>query len=152
VPAERFTVELQRVGKTGTSFEVPLDVRALFGRARPPVNVTIRGHTWRSTVAVYGGRYYLVVNRSVKAATGVDAGDEVEVTLELDEQPREVTLPEGLGEALERDGAAREFFERLSFTNRREYADWIADAKREETRRDRTRRAVAMLREGKKHP
>jgi hypothetical protein len=152
VPAERFTVELQRVGKTGTSFEVPLDVRALFGRARPPVNVTIRGHTWRSTVAVYDGRYYLVVNRSVKAATGVDAGDEVEVTLELDEQPREVTLPEGLAEALERDRAAREFFERLSFTNRREYADWIAEAKREETRRDRSQRAVAMLREGRKHP
>jgi uncharacterized protein YdeI (YjbR/CyaY-like superfamily) len=55
--ARRFTVELQRTGKTATAFEVPFDVHDAFGRARQPVKVTIRGHTYRSTTAVYGGRY-----------------------------------------------------------------------------------------------
>ena len=148
---KRFQVELQRVGATGTSLEIPLDVRAVFGRARPPVKVTIRGHTWRSTVAVYDGRYYLVVNRAAKAATGVDLGDVVDVTLALDDEPREVTVPHDLAAALEGDSAAQATFERLSFSHRKEYADWIGEAKRAETRSRRIEKAVAMLREGRTH-
>jgi hypothetical protein len=63
VAAKRFTAELQRVGKTGTMFEVPFDLKAAFGRARPPVRVTIRGHTWRTTPGVYDGFGLVVVNR-----------------------------------------------------------------------------------------
>ena len=69
--------------------------------------MTIRGHTYRSTVAIYDDRYYVVVNRAVKATTGVDAGDRVEVTLESDEGPRKVAVPDDLAEALAEDPAAR---------------------------------------------
>jgi hypothetical protein len=67
---------------------MPIDVRAHFGRARPPVLVTVRGHTWRSTPAVYGGRTYLAVSRTNREAAGVRAGEELEVTLAADEEPR----------------------------------------------------------------
>jgi hypothetical protein len=149
VAVRSFTTELQRTGKTGTYLEIPFDVREVFGRARPPVRVTIRGHTYRSTVAVYEDRYHLVVNRAVKAATGVDAGDRVEVTLEPDPGPREVSVPDDLVEALAEDPAARESFDRFSFSHRKEYVDWIEEAKRPETRSRRIGKAVAMLREGR---
>ena len=61
---KRFTVELERVGKTATMFRVPFDLKEAFGRARPPVRVTIRDHTWRTTPGVYDGVGMIVVNRS----------------------------------------------------------------------------------------
>ncbi len=146
--AKRFTVELERVGKTGTMFRVPFDLEEAFGRARPPVLVTIRGHVWRTTPGVYDGVGHIVVNRSVKAATGVDAGESVEVAMELDTAPRTVTVPEDLAEALAGDEAAREAFERLSFTHRREYVEWIEEAKRPETRSRRVAETVERARQG----
>jgi hypothetical protein len=147
--ARRFTVALERTGKTGTYFEVPFDVREAFGRARQPVKVTIGGHTYRSTTAVYGGRYYLVVNRAVKAATGVDAGDTVDVTLEPDTEPREVDVPDDLARVLADDEAASAAFDALSFSHRREYVDWIEEAKRPDTRRRRLEKTVALVRDGR---
>ena len=132
--AKRFTAELQRVGKTGTMFEVPFDLKAAFGRARPPVRVTIRGHTWRTTPGVYDGVGLVVVNRSVKAATGVDAGDRVRIEIELDTEPREVVVPDDLRAALADVPAARAAFGKLSFSHQREYVQWIEQAKRAETR------------------
>ena len=85
---KRFTVQLERVEKTGTMFRVPFDLGEAFGRARPPVKVTIRGHTWRTTPGVYDGVGHIVVNRDVKAATGVDAPERVRVEMELDTEPR----------------------------------------------------------------
>jgi hypothetical protein len=134
VAAKRFTAELQRVGKTGTMFEVPFDVKAAFGRARPPVRVTIRGHTWRTTPGVYGGFGLVVVNRSVKAATGVDAGDRVRIEMELDTEPRTVVVPDDLRAALADVPAARAAFAKLSYSHQREYVQWIEQAKRAETR------------------
>jgi hypothetical protein len=89
--AERFTTTIELQGKTATFFAVPLDVRAVFGRARPPVRVTIGGHTYRSTVAVYGDRYFLPLNRANRAAAGVAAGDTVLVEVEADDELRTST-------------------------------------------------------------
>jgi len=83
VAAKRFSVELERVQKTATMFRVPFDLEEAFGRARSPVKVTIRGHTWRTTPGVYGGVGHIVVNRAVKAATGVDAGDRVAIYMPM---------------------------------------------------------------------
>jgi Bacteriocin-protection, YdeI or OmpD-Associated/Domain of unknown function (DUF1905) len=144
-----FTVELERVQKTATMFRVPFDLRAEFGRARPPVKVTIRGHTWRTTPGVYGGVGYVGVNRAVKAATGVDAGDRVRVTMELDTQPRTVTVPPDLRSALSADAAANASFAKLSFTHQREYVEWVEEAKRAETRARRIAATVERVREGR---
>ena len=117
--AKRFTVELERVEKTATMFRVPFDLKEAFGRARPPVRVTIRGHTWRTTPGIYGGVGFVVVNRSVKAATGVDAPERVRVTMELDTEPRRVAVPNDLDAALTADGVAKERFAKMSFSHRR---------------------------------
>ena len=134
VAAKRFTVQLERVQKTATMFRVPFDLEEAFGRARPPVKVTIRGHTWRTTPGVYDGVGHIVVNREVKAATGVDAPERVRVELELDTEPRTVRVPADLRQALRADDAAWKAFSKLSFTHRREYVEWVDEAKRPETR------------------
>jgi hypothetical protein len=142
VPKKRFTVELERVGRTATMFRVPFDLEQAFGRARPPVLVTIRGHTWRTTPGIYGGVGHVVVNRAVKAATGVDAGDRVSVTMALDTEPRVVDVPGDLRVALAADPDADAAFAKLSFSHRREYVDWVEEARRQETR---SRRIVATV-------
>jgi len=149
VGAKHFTVELERVQKTATMFRVPFDLKEAFGRARPPVRVTIRGHTWRTTPGIYGGVGHVVVNRAVKAATGVDAGDRVRVAMELDTGPRTVRLPTDLRRALAADAAAERAFEALSFTHRREHVDWIEEAKRPETRSRRIASTVERVRAGR---
>ena len=142
MPARRFTVQLERVQKTATMFRVPFDLKEAFGRARPPVRVTIRGHTWRTTPGVYDGVGHVVVNRSVKKATGVDAPDRVRVTMELDVEPRIVAVPGDLRAALDEDTVATAAFDRLSFTHRREYVEWVEEAKRPDTR---ARRIAATI-------
>jgi hypothetical protein len=142
VPTKTFTVELERVQKTATMFRVPFDLENAFGRARPPVRVTIRGHTWRTTPGVYDGVGHIVVNRAVKAATGVDAGDRVRVTMEVDTQPRTVDIPPDLRAALAGVSGAESAFAELSFTHRREYVEWVEGAKRPETR---ARRIAATI-------
>jgi Bacteriocin-protection, YdeI or OmpD-Associated/Domain of unknown function (DUF1905) len=146
---ERFETVIQVEGKTATYFEVPLDVRAVFGRARPPVRVTIAGHTYRSTIAQYGGSYMLPLNRANRAAAGVAAGDAVTVELELDDEPRTVEVPDDVRAALAGDEEAAAAFERLSYTHQREYVEWITEAKREETRARRLAKTLDRLREGK---
>src|SRR4029450_9311356 len=123
----RFETELQAEG-SGVFFEVPLDVPAVFGKARAPVRGTINGHPFRSTVAVYGGRPYLPVNKALRGAAGVAAGDAVVIELEAD-QPRTVDPPPDLAAALDAYPEARAAFDGLSFTHQREYAEWVAEAR-----------------------
>jgi Bacteriocin-protection, YdeI or OmpD-Associated/Domain of unknown function (DUF1905) len=147
----RFETVLQ-TEDSGVFFEVPLDVPAIFGKARAPVRGTINGHPFRSTVAVYGGRSFLPVKKALREAAGVAAGDAVVIELEADEQPRTVDPPPALAAALAADPEARAAFEGLSFTHQREYAEWVAEARREATRRRRVDQAVEMLRDGRRHP
>jgi uncharacterized protein YdeI (YjbR/CyaY-like superfamily) len=103
-------------------------------------------------VAVYDGRYLLGLNREVREAAGVEAGDRVVVDLELDTAERTVEPPPELRAPLTDDPELGAFFDSLSYTHRKEYVRWIEEAKREETRRSRAQRAVAMLRDGIKTP
>jgi hypothetical protein len=119
------------------------------GARRFPVVATVNGYTWRTTVARMRGEFLLGLNRAVREEAGVEAGDSVDVSLELDTAPREVEVPEALATRLADDPAAREAFNRLAYTHRKEYARWIDEAKRDETRRRRVAQALEMLREGK---
>ena len=119
------------------------------GAKRFPVAATVNGHTWRTSVVRMGGEYLLGLNREVRQAAGAEAGDTVDVVLELDTAPREVDVPEALATALDGDPEARAAYERLAYTHRKEYAQWIAEAKREETRRRRVTQALEMLRAGR---
>ena len=139
----RFDAVVERRG-TGTVLEIPFDVRTAFGRARAPVRATVNGFTFRTTVAAYGGRFYLGLNREVRESARMEEGERVRVDLERDDEPRVVSLPGVLAAALEAAPDARAAFERLSYTHRREYVRWIEEAKRDETRRRRAERAVEL--------
>ena len=146
----RFRTTIELGGKTATGFRVPPEVVAGLGRGkRPPVHVTIGGHTYRSTVAAYGDVFMLPLAAEHREAAGVAAGDEVDVDVELDAAPREVTVPPDLAAALGRDEDARGFFDDLSYSNRRRIVLSIEEAKTAETRQRRIAKAVEALREGR---
>ena len=143
----RTTIELG--GKTATGMQVPADVvEGLNAGKRAPVVVTIGGYSYRTTVAPYGGAYYLPLAAEHREAAGVAAEQEVDVSIELDTAPREVTLPEDLDAALDDD--ARAAYDRLSFTHRKEWVRWVEEAKKPETRTTRIEKTVSGLKAGKK--
>jgi hypothetical protein len=148
--ALRFTTTLQ---KRGPAAAVVLDddqvAKLGEGAKRFPVRAVVNGYEWRTSVARMGGEFLVGLNREVRDGAGVEAGDTVEVELELDTAPREVDVPPALAQALARDRAAAAAYEGMAFTHRKEYARWIAEAKREETRDRRVAQAIEMLKEGK---
>lgn len=138
---ERFTAILDE-----RWFVVPLDARALWGEARPPVAGTVNGFPFRGRLAVYGGVTVLGLTKAFRAEAGIAPGDEIEVVMDRDDAPREIEVPAELEAALAGDDEARATFEALSFTHRREYAEWVAEAKRAETRERRAAKTLEKLR------
>ena len=144
----RATIELG--GKTATGIRVPEEIVAALGPGkRPAVRVTINGYTYRSTVASVRGQFMLGVSAEVREKTGVAAGDEVDVDIELDTEPREVTVPPDLAEALDRDADARRLFDELSYSKKQRIALPVEQARTAETRQRRIDKAISMLREGR---
>jgi hypothetical protein len=115
------------------------------GAKRFPVVASINGYQWRTTVTRMKGEFLVGLNREVREGAGVEAGDMVTLALALDKAPREVEVPEPLAHALNAEPAARAAFEALAFSHRKEFARWIAEAKREETRDRRVAQAVEMI-------
>jgi hypothetical protein len=143
------TVEAGRGG--GALVRLPSDAADRFGtRARFPVRATFNGVAYRgSTMPMGDGTFCLGIAKAIRAAAGIDVGDLVSVTIERDEAERAVEVPLDLDDALRSNSAAAERFAGMSYTHRREYAAWVADAKRPETRRRRIEQAIAMIAEGK---
>jgi Bacteriocin-protection, YdeI or OmpD-Associated/Domain of unknown function (DUF1905) len=145
----RFRTTVELGGTTATGLPVPAEVvEALGSGKKPAVRVTIGGHTYRSTVAVRGGVYLVPLSRENRTAAGVAAGDDVDVELELDDQPREVHVPDDLAAALAGDDAARATFEGLPYSHRLRHVLAIEGAKAAETRQRRVAKALEMLRAG----
>jgi Bacteriocin-protection, YdeI or OmpD-Associated/Domain of unknown function (DUF1905) len=146
----RFRATLETEGKTATGINVPAEVvEALGGGKRPRVTVTINGHTYRSSVAVLGGRYMLGVSAENRAAAGVEGGQDVDVELELDTAPREVTVPPDFAAALAAEPAAQATFAGLPYSNKSWHVLQIEGAKTDETRQRRIAKSVEALREGR---
>lgn len=141
---------IEGTGKTAAGIEIPAAVVESLGSGkRPAVRVTINDHTYRSTIAVMGGRYLLGISNEHRTAAGVAAGDDVEIELELDTAPREVTVPADLASALDGDTTAKAYFEGLSYSNKLRHVLAIDAAKAADTRDRRIAKSVAMFHEGK---
>jgi hypothetical protein len=148
--AHRYRTRVEPHGKTATFLHVPPElVEALGPKTRVPVRVTINGYTYRSTIAPMGGEFLLPLNRSNRAGAAVAAGDVVDVALERDDDERAVAVPGELAAALADDPGAAEAFGRLSYSHQREYAEWIAGAKRADTKARRVAQATERLRQGR---
>ncbi|MFD8247692.1 YdeI/OmpD-associated family protein [Nocardia sp. NPDC059691] len=126
--------------------EVPPEVVAALGEgARPPVRITINGHSWKSRVALMRGRYLLGLSNANRQAAGVEIGEEIEVEVELDTQPRVVVEPPDFAEALDADPVARAAYDDLAYSRKREHVHAIESAKKPDTRQRRIEKAIATL-------
>ena len=124
---------------------VPFDPAPLFGKVRAPVKVTLNGYTYRSTIASMGGTVCIPLRKSHREAAGLEGGETIDVTLDLDTEKREVRPPADLVKALEASPPASERWRELSFTHQREYVEAIEEAKKPETRARRVEGAVRMI-------
>jgi len=139
-----FTTVLAQMGNN-VGIEVPDEVIAELGSGkRPPVVVTLNGFTYRSTVGVMGGRSLIPVAAAIRASAGVAGGEEHEITLKLDDQPRTVEVPDELARALDAAGV-REAFDKLAPSRRKEAVRSVVDAKADATRDRRIAAVVASL-------
>jgi hypothetical protein len=144
MPKFKTTVQ-QADGMNATGLEVPEKVIASLGPGKKhKVTVTINDHSYRSTVAVYSGRYFLPLAKEHRDAASVKANDKVEVTLELDTAPREVDVPKDFAAALKKAGLTNDFAA-LAFTHRKEHVRAIEEAKAPETRARRIAKAIEMV-------
>ena len=142
----RFRALIQGTGKSAAGIQVPDEVVETLGSSRkPPVRVTINGHTYRSSIASMGGVFMVGVTNEFRRESGVAAGDTVDVDIELDTEPREVVVPADLSAALEADPEAQAFFDGLSYSNKRRIVEPIVAAKAPETRQRRIEKSVAGL-------
>ncbi|MEW1693246.1 YdeI/OmpD-associated family protein [Streptomyces sp. NPDC091265] len=127
--------------------EVPPEVvAALGGGARPPVVITVNGHSWKSRVALLRGRHLLGLSNANRQAAGVVIGEEVEIEVEVDTEPRVVVEPPDFARALDDDSVARAAYNNLAYSRKREHVRAIESAKKPETRRRRIEKAIATLR------
>ncbi|WP_212833655.1 YdeI/OmpD-associated family protein [Catellatospora sp. TT07R-123] len=127
--------------------EVPPEVvSALGGGARPAVTITVGGHSWQSRVAIMRGRHLLGLSNANRLAAGVAIGEEVEVEVELDTEPRVVAEPADFAKALDDDPVARAAYDKLAYSHKREHVHAIESAKKPETRQRRIEKAIATLR------
>ena len=138
-PSTTFTCTLIDEG----AIPIDFDQRAVFGRARPPVVVSLNGHSYRSTIAVMNGASFVPLRRSNREAAGVEGGQTIEVTLTLDTAPRTVEVPPELSVALDAAGV-QDGWDRLSYSAQREQVEAVESAKRPETRERRIAAAVAL--------
>ncbi|HEX5040658.1 MAG TPA: YdeI/OmpD-associated family protein [Candidatus Limnocylindria bacterium] len=146
----RFRTTILQNDKTATGIRIPDEVmEAMAAGRRPPVTVTINGYTYRSTVATVDGAPMVGLSALNREGAGVAGGDEVDVDIELDTQPRTVSLPDDFAVALSADPAAQATFDKLSNSNKGYHVSSIEGAKTAETRERRIARSVATLHEGK---
>ena len=107
--------------KTATGLRVPPEaIAALGARKNPPVIVTIGSYSYHTTVGIMGGVPMLPLSAQHREAAGVKAGDEVEVTIELDTEPRIIEVPDDLAAALSAKPGARALFDALATSRRKE--------------------------------
>ena len=149
MPALEITRPLEPFGPAAALILTDDEVGELGGGRRAAVRVTVGERSARLRLAVMGGQNCIGLSKTARAALGVAIGDVVTSRVELDTEVREVEVPEDLARALEGDPQARRAFDGLAYTHRKEYATWVSDAKRVETRQRRVGQALEMLREGR---
>jgi hypothetical protein len=143
----QFRTTVYQSGGTTTGIPVPEHVLdELGGGGRPKVTVSFNGYTYRTTVGYHDGRPMISVSSAVRTASGVNGGDEVDVTIELDTAPREVDVPEELAVVLANDPAAKAAFDALSNSKKQQLTLPIAKAKASETKARNVQKALNALR------
>jgi hypothetical protein len=130
----------------------PFDVEKAFGtRARVPVAGTINGFGFRSSLMPMDGKHVMCVNKTMQAGAKAKPGHLAHFILERDDKPRTVSVPATLKKTLAANPKAKAAFDKLSYSHRKEYAEWIGSAKQEETVQRRLKKLIPMLLSKKSH-
>jgi hypothetical protein len=148
----KFEAQLTGRGPGGawTYLSIPFSVPEVFGRkGQVPVRATINGFAFRNSLMPRRGVHILGVGKDILEGAGVAPGDTVQVEVAFDDAPRTVAIPADLQAALEKASPQAKAFAALSYSHKKEYADWIESAKKAETRVKRIERALEMLTAGK---
>lgn len=147
VTKQTIKVKLEKHEKMeATGITIPFDVEEVFGAKRVAIKATVNGAEYRGTIVRMAGKYMLGIPKVFREAAGIEAGDNIVVTLERDVDERTVEVPSDLAKELKKDKALKEAWEKLSFTIRKENARDLEDAKKPETRARRLEKTLAMLR------
>ncbi|MEP7291850.1 MAG: YdeI/OmpD-associated family protein [Chloroflexota bacterium] len=143
---QEFEIVLVDFGDGGHGFAVPFDVRTVFGlRTQIKVRGTIDGVPYRGSIAPYGSKHYLSVNRTMRNAIHKGKGEMIQVVMELDTEPRMVELPEDLLWALDANDKAKAIFDKFGYSYRKEFVSWIESARKAETRARRIQEAIQQM-------
>jgi hypothetical protein len=146
-----FKATIINAGGGGAFVEVPFDVEKALGAKKPKVKAMIEGVPYRGILTRMGTEFHmLIILKGIREQIGKTFGDEIQVSVESDAEPRVVEIPKDLMKEFRKDKEAKSFFERLSYTHQREYVMWINDAKKDETRQNRIVKTLEMLKKGKK--
>ena len=136
-----------KVWHMGNNTAIPISpeiIEQLGSGRRPLVRMTIKNHTYRSAVAVMDGKFLVSLSAENRQAAGVKGGDEVDVTIALDVEPRTVELPPDLKDALVR-AKALDAFSASAPSMQKEYVRQVEEAKAQETRDRRIAKIVEKL-------
>lgn len=138
----------------GAWVDIPFDVKEVFGtKGQVKVKAHFDGHEYRGSIANMGtGSHILIVRKDIREAIGKQPGDTVKVELTKDTEERTFEMPDELKQLLDQDAKLKAFYDSLSYTNRKEYAQWIASAKRAETKEKRINETKHRLSKGIKNP
>jgi hypothetical protein len=152
----KFTSKFNKVENIDAGFLiVPATIeKALGGRGRVKVHSWIGGAYYRGTLVRMekGGPLLLLVTKKVRAEAGINFGNMVNVELVEDRDVRDVVIPDDLNKVFSKNKEAKELFDKLSYTHRKEYINWITEAKKTETRANRVVKCIEMLLMKRKHP
>jgi hypothetical protein len=145
-PKQKFRAVIEDAGGGGAYVSIPFDVEQIYGNKRPKVKAMIQGVPYRGTLVRMGGASHLLpVLKEIREKIGKSIGDEIEVEVEEDTEPRQVEIPQDLKDALQDYPQALAFFMSLSYTHQKEYVRWIEEARRAQTRQSRVAQTVEKL-------
>lgn len=141
-----FDAVIENAGGGGAYVKIPFDVNEVFGKKRVQVQATFEGEPYRGLIVRMGEPWHiLIILKNIREKIGKSFGDMVHVTIQEDTDPRVIEVPPTLAEAFEQEPKALAFFDSLAYTHRREYVNWINEAKQEDTRKKRVAKTIEML-------
>jgi hypothetical protein len=144
VAAITFRTRVWQMGNNTAIQLSPEIIEKLGSGRRPLVRMTIKNHTYRSAVAVMDGMFLVSLSAENRQAAGVKGGEDVDVTIALDTEPRTVEAPPDLKAALVK-AKALDAFNATAPSMQREYVRQVEEAKAQETRERRIAKIVEKL-------
>jgi hypothetical protein len=146
-----FDAVIENAGGGGAYVKIPFDVNEVFGKKRVQVQATFDGTPYRGLLVRMGEPWHiLIILKNVREKIGKSFGDTVHVTVQEDNDPRVIEIPPALAELFEQEPEALAFFDSLAYSHRREYVNWINEAKQESTREKRLAKTIEMLKQKQK--